>query len=152
MAQSRKVHRGLFLDLGNQRLIELTFTEAIASQPSSPVNLSSDVISPAGGALQPTTAVGGGGGHNPVRHTSPAAPAGHVPPSGQTGSAASVTNSTSAAGGLSTGGSGGGGSSSGGGLPSGAPGTAAYNQQEVRYSGTELVMLYDYKVSVDCRN
>ncbi len=111
----------------------------MASQPASPANLSSDGISPA--AAQPTAS-----GLHPGRHTSPPVatgiPAAQPASGGQATPAGSGPMSANLSVGVGGGSNGGGGLLSGGGGPS----SGGYNQQEVRYSGTELVMLYDYKV------
>jgi len=127
-------------------LISLSFIEAMASQPSSPANLSSDLISP-------TTVQSTAGSLHPGRHTSQAASSlaatSQLTSGGQTMQAAGSPMSGNLSTGVGGGSNGVGGPSSGGGVASNGGGGAAsggYNQQEVRYSGTELVMLYDYKV------
>jgi hypothetical protein len=116
----------------------------MASQPASPANVSSDGISPA--AVQPTAS-----GLHPGRHTSPPVatgiPAAQPASGGQATPAGSGPISANLSAGVGGGSNGGGGPSSGGGGPS----SGGYNQQEVRYSGTELVMLYDYKVRAEQR-
>ena len=112
-------------------------SEALAS---SPANLSSDVISPAA----PTTIQ-----PHPARLTSPPAGSGHLLPGGPTSPPASGGQLPGSSQPPPSGNSAGG--SAGNTGPASVVPSGGYNQPEGgRYSGTELVMLYDYKVRISC--